>query len=84
MSDNPTNDPIHCLRCGHVAGYGNEVPTPSSCSECSNVVCGECGDPDDRVCSCWVTFDEMSLADIKAAFAGIDLSITKTDAGGVS
>lgn len=62
-----------CSRCGTDAGSG--VPRPNSCGSCFPVTCSDCGESDDRYCSCWISLDGMALADIKAVFAGSDLSI---------
>ncbi|QSR25538.1 hypothetical protein CFH99_07870 [Nocardioides aromaticivorans] len=62
-----------CQRCGRDAGSDN--PPVSSCHHCPPVACGDCGEPDDRTCSCWVSLEGMALADIKGLLARADLSL---------
>lgn len=47
--------------------------------ECDTVICDECKKPNgyEISCDCWKSFSDMTLADIKAEFAAIDLSIEK-------
>lgn len=39
------------------------------CMHCPALECDDCGEPDDRKCSCWVSIESLSLADKKALFA---------------
>lgn len=39
------------------------------CMHCPPLVCPDCGEPDDRECSCWVSIEDLNLADKKALFA---------------
>lgn len=58
---------VKCERCGTFAGY--DVPDVCACTFCPAVACQECGDADDRWCSCWIDLRQMPLADVKALFA---------------
>ncbi|MDZ7914772.1 MAG: hypothetical protein U5O16_23510 [Rhodococcus sp. (in: high G+C Gram-positive bacteria)] len=77
-----TADPVYCLGCNSIRGYGNTIPTPSTCSECPPTLCPDCGEWDGHqpgtFCRCWVSMDNDSPADIKAMFADIGLSVTTT------
>ncbi|GEB17196.1 hypothetical protein NSI01_55110 [Pimelobacter simplex] len=68
-----------CRRCGHDVGPGCP-PRPNSCGHCPPVQCSECREPDDRVCSCWISLDGLGLADIKGLFASAELSIDTPEA----
>jgi hypothetical protein len=56
-----------CPRCG--VDVGDENPEVYSCGKCPPTTCDRCGGADDRSCSCWLPFEGMNLADLKAVFA---------------
>lgn len=59
-----------CATCGVRALSTREtIGLSEKCMHCPSVACGDCGEPDDRTCSCWVSIEHMSLADKKALFA---------------
>lgn len=65
----------NCLNCGHDAGDDN--PQPRHCGECPPWTCEVCGQlcSAAELCSCWIPLEGMVLADLKAVFAGVDLSL---------
>ena len=73
-----STDPIRCRRCNTIRGYDNEVPTPDACEQCPPSACDQCAGVDDRYCECWVPLSGMALADIKASFADLGLSVSTT------
>jgi hypothetical protein len=62
-----------CQNCG----YSKEIEpdsqpaNPGYCGNCPPWKCDQCGEACSRadLCACWITFDGMALADIKALFA---------------
>jgi len=76
---------MKCLGCGAAADSAG--PQPSACGECPPSTCEECGGVNhiatSRMCSCWVSVEDLAPADIKAIFAadgtfnvGIDGELT--------
>ncbi len=63
-----------CSGCGVVALGSIETDglDDGRCMHCPPVACVTCGEPDDRCCSCWVSIENLPLADIKALFAAGD------------
>jgi hypothetical protein len=62
---------VDCPTCetAHLCGEDTAVLMGPRCMHCPPVTCDDCGEPDDRTCSCWVSIEDMSLADKKALFA---------------
>ncbi len=77
MSELSEGDAIFCRGCGAASGIWPENPVPEHCGECPPWICDQCGSWDSaaKPCPCWHTFENDSLADIKAMFATIDLSV---------
>ncbi len=88
----PTNA---CTGCGS-SDYGQwydgsgpgvavtEHTTPSWCDRCPPRRCDDCGEDRTltRLCSCWLPFDGMALADIRAVFAAdgtFDTKVVQVD-----
>jgi len=65
-----------CQRCG--APFPEDLPTPSSCHLCPPVPCADCGGRDDRNCPCWISLENDTLADSKAMFAAMGLTVSLT------
>ena len=76
-----------CKGCGAVCGHpkveGHRQSTPahhppiSGCPNCPPRKCDQCGEMDsaDSHCACWISVEDIPLADLKALFASSDLSI---------
>lgn len=66
---------LTCKGCGATKAGPTGDPTdiyPSEhCGECPPRQCEDCGQMSSAasLCSCWLSFDGMTLADIKAVFA---------------
>lgn len=66
---------LACTGCGVTKPGPDGTPTdlfPSAhCGDCPPWTCGDCGRPCSAtaLCSCWISFDGMALADVKAVFA---------------
>lgn len=66
---------LACTGCGATKPGPDGTPTdlfPSArCGECPPWTCGTCGlqCSATALCPCWISFDGMALADIKAVFA---------------
>ncbi|MFF7476574.1 hypothetical protein [Streptomyces sp. NPDC008092] len=66
---------LACKGCGATKPEPDTTPTdlfPSEhCGECPPWTCGDCGEQCSAaaLCSCWIRFNGMALADIKAVFA---------------
>lgn len=63
-----------CSGCGTDTGQElGSIPTPDGCGQCPPEACGTCGGINHlrtgRMCSCWVSVEDMPLADVKAIFA---------------
>lgn len=60
-----------CRGCGTSSAHGDA--TPEHCPACPPTTCAECGGVNvwgtDDLCTCWVSIEEMPLADVKALFA---------------
>lgn len=78
----------YCLTCGTFRVYADFLPEMpdgkgpdteiSSCVDCLPKKCERCGEMDSyrESCSCWISLEDMPMADIKALFArdgGFDL-----------
>lgn len=74
---------LTCKNCGATKPGPDGTPTdfyPSShCGKCPPWRCDDCGEmcAAEALCSCWVRLEDLSFADVKAAFAGIGLSLSK-------
>lgn len=74
--DRTTSD--HTLPGFTLVAPGEPDPPPGGtrcCEKCPPVECDDCHEPDDRYCSCWESFADMSFADVKATFAAMGLSV---------
>ena len=66
---------LACKGCGATKPAPDETPTdlfPSAhCGDCPPWICESCGQwcSATALCPCWLSFDGMSVADIKAVFA---------------
>ena len=66
---------LACKGCAATKPAPDGTPTdlfPSAhCGDCPPWVCGDCGQTCSAttLCPCWISFDGMALADIKAVFA---------------
>lgn len=66
---------LACKGCGATKPEPDGTPTDlfasEHCGECPPWTCKECGEQCSAaaLCSCWMSFDGMALADIKAVFA---------------
>jgi hypothetical protein len=72
-------DPIHCQGCGAASGsYWPETPIPDHCEKCPPWICDGCGQPCSisAPCSCWISLEDVALADIKALFAASDIDLS--------
>lgn len=65
-----------CGGCGGRIFWTNETPEPTGdhCANCPPWTCQDCGQLDGSLpggprCSCWLSLEDMPLADIKAIFA---------------
>lgn len=60
-----------CLGCGSPSAEGD--PTPSHCPRCPAEQCEDCGGWNvwltGDMCSCWISVEDMPLAEQKALFA---------------
>ncbi|AGM28164.1 hypothetical protein MASS_1562 [Mycobacteroides abscessus subsp. bolletii 50594] len=68
---------INCLGCGSEVGQDGQCPRPEHCGNCPPWDCDECGQQCSisTTCGCWIFFEGMNLADIKAVLAAADLSV---------
>lgn len=64
-----------CRNCGEPSGAVGLSPT--HCGNCPPWACDTCGEPCSMSapCGCWTPLDGMTLADLKAVFADMDLSL---------
>lgn len=66
---------LACAGCGATkpgpTGTPDDLFPTEHCGDCPPWACDTCGEicSARSLCSCWLTFDGMSLADIKAVFA---------------
>lgn len=73
---------LACLGCGATKPGPDGTPSdlfPSAhCGDCPPWICETCGEQCSAaaLCSCWVSLEGMSLADIKATLALADLDVT--------
>lgn len=60
-----------CAGCGvkALATWETVDLAGARCIHCPALQCPDCGGPDDRTCSCWVSIESLSLADKKALVA---------------
>jgi hypothetical protein len=74
---------LACKGCGRTKPGPTGDPTdmfPSAnCGQCPPWRCEDCGEmcSAEALCSCWTRLEDLSFADVKAAFAGIGLSLSK-------
>lgn len=65
------SDDYACKGCGAPADRSG--PQPSGCGECPPDTCRVCGGVNhiatDRMCSCWVSVQDMNVADLKGLFS---------------
>jgi len=72
-----TPEPRECRNC-RAPVTALDTPIPDHCGLCPPWRCEGCGEmdaPPPNSCSCWVPLEGMCLADIKAVFAAVDLSV---------
>lgn len=73
---------IVCQGCGttqrQIQGCPPPDPVTLHCPSCPPWICADCGETDVVAgprCGCWQSLENVSLADLKAMFADIDLSV---------
>jgi hypothetical protein len=62
-------------------GLGNPIPETVYCIDCPPQLCNSCGEMSSikESCKCWVSLEDMNLADQKALFALMNMGLTKLD-----